>query len=174
MTTNVDERHSRNLGDEGRTVWNSRLLALPIPLVDVIVGAIFVLVALSLWIGAGYIERSATGLMGPAGFPRGVALIFGTVSLVMAVRGAVELRFGRAAAMVEIAQPLAVLAAMIMAAAYPVLLGYFDYYLVTGPWLVVLFFITGNRRPVPMLACAAGFLLFTKLVFEMLMGIPMP
>ena len=112
--------------------------------------------------------------MGPAGFPRGVALIFGAVSLLMAARGAVELRFERRAAMVEIAQPLAVFAAMTVAVAYPVLLGYFNYYLVTGPWLVVLFFITGIRKPAPMLLCAAGFLIFTKLVFEMLMGIPLP
>ena len=172
--TNASERRLGSPADGRLTVCNSRRLSLPIPLLDVIAGVILMLFALSLWIGAGYIERSETGLMGPAGFPRGVALIFGAVSLLMAVRGAIELRSGRGAAAMEIAQPLAVLAAMIMAVGYPVLLGYFGYYLVTGPWLIVLFVVTGNRRPLPMLLCAAGFLVFAKLVFEMLMGIPLP
>ncbi len=152
---------------------NRRLLSLPLALLDLITGVIFALVALSVWIGAGYIERSETGLVGPAGFPRGVALIFGAVSLMMAARGAVGLRLGRRS-MVEFAQPLAVLAAMVLAIAYPILLGYFDYYLVTGPWLVALFLVTGNRKPVPILLYAGGFLIFTKLVFEKLMGVPLP
>ena len=174
MPTNVDERRPESFDREGVTVLNSRFLSLPMPLLDVLVGAIFMFVALLLWIGADYIDRSNTGLVGPAGFPRGVALIFGAVSLVMALRGAIELRSARSAAAVEFVQPFAVLAAMIMAVAYPFLLGSFNYYLVTGPWLVVLFFITGFRRPLPMLLCAVGFLVFAKLVFEMLMGIPLP
>lgn len=149
------------------------LLSLPLALLDLIAGVIFALVALSVWIGAGYIERSEGGIVGPAAFPRGVALIFGAVSLVMAARGAASLRLARRP-MIEFAQPLAVFGAMVLAIAYPILLGYFDYYLVTGPWLVALFVITGNRKPVPILLYAAGFLIFTNLVFEKLMGVPLP
>lgn len=175
MPTNVDEPRPESFERERATVvLTSRLLSLPVPLLDVLVGAIFMLMALFLWIGANYIDRSNTGLVGPGGFPRGVALIFGAVSLAMALRGAIELRSSRSAATVEFVQPFGVVAAMIMVVAYPFLLGFFNYYLVTGPWLIALFLITGFRRPLPMLLCAAGFLVFAKLVFEMLMGIPLP
>ena len=174
MPTGVDERCPESFSRERITVLNSRYLSLPMPLLDVLVGAIFMVVALLLWVGADYIDRSKTGLVGPAGFPRGVALIFGAVSLVMALRGAIELCSDRCATAVEFVQPFAVLAAMVLAVAYPLLLGLFNYYLVTGPWLVALFFVTGFRRPLPMLLCACGFLVFAKLIFEMLMGIPLP
>lgn len=174
MPPNVDEPRPEIFARERATVLSSRLLSLPMPLLDVLVGTLFMLIALLLWIGASYIDRSDIGVVGPTGFPRGVALIFGTISLVMALRGAIKLRSGRSAAAIEFVQPFAVLAAMIMVVAYPLLLGFFNYYLVTGPWLIALFLITGFRRPLPMLLCAAGFLVFAKLVFEMLMGIPLP
>jgi len=173
MTTSASERRPASLEEDRPTLLSRRLLSLPLALLDLIVGIMFALVALSVWIGADYIERNETGLVGPAGFPRGVALIFGALALAMAVRGALGLRLNRRP-MVEFAQPLAVLAAMVLAVAYPILLGYFDYYLVTGPWLVALFLVTGNRKPLPILLYAAGFLLFTKLVFEKLMGVPLP
>ena len=170
----VDEPRPESFERERATVLSSRLLSLPMPLLDVLVGTLFMLIALLLWIGANYIDRSNTGVVGPAGFPRGVALIFGTISLVMALRSAIELRSGRNTAAIEFVQPIAVLAAIVMVVAYPLLLGSFNYYLVTGPWLIGLFLITGFRRPLLMLLCAFGFLVFAKLVFEMLMGIPLP
>jgi hypothetical protein len=130
--------------------------------------------ALSLWIGAAYIDKSTPGLRGPADFPRGIALIFGIVSLAMAVRGAIALRNGRTIKMVTFQQPVAVLASMALVIVYPLLLSHLGYYLATGPWLLVLLFATGNRKWLTMLLCAAGFLVFTKVVFEILIGIPLP
>jgi hypothetical protein len=57
---------------------------------------------------------------------------------------------------------------------YPLLLSHLGFYLATGPWLLVLLFVTGNRKPLPMVLCAAGFLIFTKVIFDMLIGIPLP
>ena len=144
--TNAGQGRAEHAADEGLAAYNARFLALPMPVVDIVIGAILTAFAVWLWVDAGFIERSSRGLIGPAGFPRGVALLLGAVSLLMAARAAFELRFGRGAAMVQIAQPVAVFAALILVIVYPVLLGHFGYYLVTGPWLVALLFVTGNRK----------------------------
>ena len=152
----------------------SRVISIRYPLLDVIIGVVMALMALSLWIGAAYIEKTTPGLRGPADFPRGIALIFGTVSLLMAARGAIALRSGGDVEMVTFRQPVAVLISMALVIVYPFLLNHLGYYLATGPWLLVLMFVTGYRKPLPMVLCAAGFLIFTKAVFEMLIGIPLP
>ena len=171
--TSADDRDTGHVIHED-PVASPRFLALPMPVLDIVIGGLLTAFAAWLWIGAGAIERSGRGLTGPAGFPRGVALILGAVSLVMAARGAFELRTGRGVETVKVAQPVAVFVAMVLVIVYPLLLGYFGYYIVTGPWLVALLLVTGNRNPVTILLCAGGFLLFTRLVFEKLMGIALP
>ena len=56
-------------------------ISLRVALLDVIFGVLLTLLALALWIGADYIEGGSSGMMGPAGFPRGVALILGVTTL---------------------------------------------------------------------------------------------
>lgn len=172
MTMNADESAAgsdRPLYEPGQ-----QQIAFRAAVLDVIVGTILTLLALGLWIGADYIERSSAGLMGPAGFPRGIALILGATSLLTAIRGVIDLRTGRDDERVTVDQPIPVLVTLLLVVAYPLLISSFGYYLATGPWLVALFFATGNRKPLPMLCYAAGFLIFTKLVFQMLIGIPLP
>jgi hypothetical protein len=149
-------------------------IAVRLALLDVIFGVALTLLAVALWIGADYIEDGSSGLMGPAGFPRGVALILGATTLLMAISGGLRLRSGSRDEFVTVEQPIPILANIVLVIAYPLLIGTFGYYVATGPWLVVLLFAAGNRKPLPMIAYAAGFLVFTKLVFEMLIGIPLP
>jgi len=151
-----------------------RMIAIRAALLDVIGGAVMAVFALGVWIGANYIENANTGLKGPGSFPRGVALIFGAVSLLMAARGAKSLRDDIDHENVIIARPLPVLATMLLVIVYPMLLGYFGYYSATGPWLILLLYACGYRKLLPMFAITVGFLAFTKLVFEMSMGIPLP
>jgi hypothetical protein len=149
-------------------------IAVRVALLDVIFGVALTLLALALWIGADYIEGGSSGLMGPAGFPRGVALILGATTLLMTIRGALRLRSGSPDEFVTVDQPTAILANIVLVIVYPVLISIFGFYVATGPWLIVLLFAAGNRKPLPMIAYAVGFLVFTKLVFEMLIGIPLP
>jgi TRAP-type C4-dicarboxylate transport system permease small subunit len=175
MTMNIDEQLARlNHLRSGPTVWSRERVSFRAPLLDIIAGVVLTLLALCLWFGADYIDNSTNGIMGPAGFPRGIALIFGVTSLLMAIQGVNDLRNERNGVNVGVDQPLAVVANLALVVVYPILLGHFGYYLATGPWLLALLFVTGFRKPVPMLLCAGGFLAVTKLVFEMLVGIPLP
>ena len=63
---------------------------------------------------------------------------------------------------------------MALVIAYPLLITTFGYYVVTGPWLIVLLFAAGYRKLLPKIIYSIGFLIFTKLVFQMLIGIPLP
>lgn len=165
----INARHPSPTSSSGGGV-----IAVRSALLDVIVGILMSLMALALWFGAAYIEKTTPGLRGPADFPRGIALIFGIVSLVMAARGALALRNGQDPKMATVRRPAAVLVSMVLVAVYPILLGSLGYYLTTGPWLLALLFVTGYRKLLPMVLCAVGFLIFTKAVFEMLIGIPLP
>lgn len=149
-------------------------ITLRVALLDVIFGVILVLLAAGLWIGAGYIEGNSRGLMGPAAFPRGIALILGATSLLMAIGGVVGLCSASRGQIATVEQPIPVLASLALVVVYPILLGYFGYYLATGPWILALMFAAGCRKPLLMLLCASGFLIFTKAVFQMLIGIPLP
>lgn len=141
---------------------------------DVLFGLLLLLFAVTLWIGADYIEGGNRQLMGPAGFPRGVALILGVSSFLMAIRGLLALRSGSHSDEIVIDQPVAVAVNMALIVAYPILITTFGYYAATGPWLVALLFASGNRKILPIIAYAVGFLIFTKLVFQVVIGVPLP
>jgi hypothetical protein len=141
---------------------------------DVIFGVALSLLALAFWIGADYVEGGSQGLMGSTGFPRGVSLLLGTTTLLMAIRGGFQLRSGSNVEFIAVDRPLAILANILLVIAYPILISTCGYYVATGPWLVLLLFASGNRKPLAMIAYATGFLVFTKLIFEMLIGVPLP
>jgi hypothetical protein len=141
---------------------------------DVLFGVLSLLLAIIMWIGADYIERGSGTLVGPAGFPKGVSLILGFSSLLLTLRGVLALRSGSRGDEVAIDQPVAVLISMVLIVVYPILLARFGYYTVTGPWLVALLFASGNRKIPQIIGYAVGFLIFTKLVFELLIGVPLP
>jgi hypothetical protein len=150
-------------------------ISLPEALIDVTFGLVLTAFAAALWLGADYIEGNNRTLMGPAGFPRGVALIFGAASLLMTARGlAASFRSTHRDDVVVFHRPLLVVANIALVVAYPILLTSFGYYATTGPWLIALLFATGNRKILPIIGYSIGFLLFTKLVFQMLIGVPLP
>ena len=130
--------------------------------------------AVLLWIGADHIEGNNHRLVGPAGFPRGVALLLGFSSLLMTARGALALCSPSRGDEIGIDRPVAVLLTMGLVVSYPVLITTFGYYVTTGPWLAALLFVSGNRKILPIIGCSIGFLIFTKLVFQVVIGIPLP
>lgn len=141
---------------------------------DFLFGLLLVASAFALWIGADYIEGGGSGLMGPSGFPRGVAAVLGVSSLLMTIRALLALRSGSHGDEITVDRPLALLINMVLIVAYPILIMTFGYYLATGPWLVALLFASGNRKIISIIAYAVGFLVFTKLIFQMVIGVPLP
>ena len=168
---NADDRANALIRESTASIRHVVLREAPL---DIVFGLLLVLFAVVLWVGAGYIEGGSRDLMGPAGFPRGVALLLGVASLLMTVRGVLGLRSRSGGEEISIDQPVAVLINMALIVIYPILVTTFGYYLATGPWLVALLFASGNRRILPIIGYAVGFLIFTKLVFQIVIGIPLP
>jgi Tripartite tricarboxylate transporter TctB family len=133
------------------------------------------LLALWLWVGSYSFEQDGKGLMGPAAFPRGVAILLGSVTLLMAYRGARQIAVGQGALEpVSFRRPGAVLAAAVLIILYPLLLTHFGFYGTTGLWLLALLWVIGQRNPVWGIITAVGFLVAVKFGFQLAMGIPLP
>jgi hypothetical protein len=167
----------RQAADEGAdTSWQARLVVRA-GLLELIVAGSLALFALWLWIGSYAFEEGGKGLMGAAAFPRGVALLLGSASLLMAWRTAREIARGvgnGTAEPVSFRRPGAVLAAATLIILYPLLLSYFGFYATTGLWLLALLWVIGQRNPVWGVVTTLGFLVAVKFAFQMAMGIPLP
>ncbi len=167
----------RQATDEGADTSSQARLVVRAGLLELIVAGSLALVALWLWIGSYGFEESGKGLMGAAAFPRGVALLLGGASLLMAGRGAREIARGAekgTAEPVSFRRPGSVLAAAVLIVFYPLLLPHFGFYPTTGLWLLALLWVIGQRNPVWAVVTTLGFLVAVKLAFQMAMGIPLP
>ena len=165
----------RQIADEDAdTSWQVRLVVRA-GLLELIVASSLALVALWLWIGSYGFEGSGKGLMGPAAFPRGVALLLGGASLFMACRAALQLARGVGTAEpISFRRPGAVLGAAVLIVLYPLLLSHFGYYATTGLWLLALLWMVGQRNPIWAIITTLSFLVAVKFAFQMAMGIPLP
>ncbi len=149
------------------------VLRLPAFALDAAVGAVMLGIALWFWLEAAAIESRSRGLMSPLAFPKGISAMLALCAVLMIGRSLVPAaRAGSATVAVE--RPWFVLAAMGMAILYPLLLGWLGYYLATGLWLPPFLWIAGYRRPVGLAVATLGFLVFTRVIFQQVLGTPMP
>ncbi len=156
------------------TSWPARVVV-HAGLVELIVAGSFALVALWLWIGSYSFEQGESGLMGGVAFPRGVSLVLGGASLLMASQAVRQMMKGNGTEEpISFRRPGAVLATAILIVLYPLLLSHFGFYVTTGPWLLALLWVVGQRNPVWGAVTALAFLAVVKFAFEMAMGIPLP
>lgn len=133
--------------------------------------------AVWLWIGSYDFDEGGRGLMGPAAFPRGVALLLGIASFVLGVKGVrrmMQPAAHAASAPVVFHRPSAVVVAGVLIVLYPLLLPRFGFYPTTAVWLAALLWCAGQRNLLWGLVTVLAFLLVVKLAFQMAMGIPLP
>lgn len=144
---------------------------------DAVIAVALALTALWLWSGAAAIDASGESISGPRAFPRGIAALLGVSALFLLVSSAAAifgLRTTEVATRIRVSRPPAVLATMALFVAYPLLLSRFGFYLTTGVWLLLLLFVCGWRDVLRGVGTTIGFLVFVKVVFQMMMGIPLP
>ena len=154
---------------------SARGTALPAPLLNGIGGVLMIALAAWLWVGAADIEGAGTGTLGPDGFPRLVAALLGLSSLVLVVRSVRAARSGQElTAMIRVPRLQAMAAAILLVAVYPVLIAYLGYFAATTVWMLPFLWVAGMRSPIGIVASAAGFLLFAKVLFQMVLGTPLP
>jgi len=169
MSEHTTSPDTAPLAEPGVATWN-----IPAPLLNGIGGLALLGMAGWLWIGASYIDGAGDGLMGPDGFPRAIAVLLAATSLMVvaqAVRSAVSVALS---APIQIKRPVCVLLAIVLVAAYPLLVTHLHYYIGTAIWLVPFLWLSGMRKPVGIALTTAGFLLFTKVLFQTVLGTPLP
>lgn len=153
----------------------SAALAIPAVVLDTAVGVFMLAAALWFWFGAADIQtQSAFSLSGPVAFPRGVAALLAVCSLLLIGRSLGSRRGRGRSPRVRVERPAQVAVAMGLVVGYPLLIGVAGYYVGTGLWLPVVMWVSGYRRPLGLVLVSAGFLAFTKIVFEHMLGTPMP
>jgi putative tricarboxylic transport membrane protein len=150
-------------------------LSIPSVVLETAVGIFMLAVASWFWFDSYSIEtRAPSSLSGPVAFPRGVAAMLAVCSVLFAWRSvAARLRTGQSRA-IPVERPLPVLVSMVLVVLYPLLLEWLGYYVATGVWLPVLLWVSGYRRPIGIALVSAGFLAFTKVVFQQMLGTPLP
>lgn len=143
-------------------------------LLDAIVAACMGAVALTLWLGAASYDQGTSALSGPSAFPRAIALLLGVSSLLLMGRALAPRLRGTRQTGLAMQRPRAVFGAMALVVAYPGLIQALGYYGATALWLPVLLWVAGCRRPLGVAVASLGFLLFSRVVFQQLLGTPMP
>ncbi|MBU6257464.1 MAG: tripartite tricarboxylate transporter TctB family protein [Burkholderiales bacterium] len=137
--------------------------------------ALFMLaLAVALWIGVGAFAPGPWRAQGAGSFPRSIALLLGLCSLLLLGRTLLAWRARTRARPLAFRRPHAVAAAMGLALAYPPLIEALGYYPATALWLPLLLWVAGCRKPKLVVLPALGFLVFSWIVFQQLLGTPMP
>ena len=143
-------------------------------ILDLIIAAALGGLALAFWYGAAAFDEGDASGVGPATFPRGLALLLGVVALMLALRALVGLRGLASHTTTVIERPVAVGLGIGLVVLFPILMSSLGYYLATAIWLPLLLWVAGYRKPIGILAYTAGFLAFVKLGFGMLLRTPLP
>jgi len=141
---------------------------------DVLAGGALLAMAVTFWVlGAGIDDGGGSGI-GAADFPRGLALLLGIASFILLANGVRHVLGTRTGHLIEIGRPSRVIAGMLLMAAFAPAMRAFGYYPTMAFFLAAMLWIADCRRPLPLLAYVAGFLLFSRVVFETILSIPLP
>lgn len=160
-------------GNDGTKASGSTELVVRAGVIETIVAVSLTAMAVWLWFGSYSFAEAGRGLMGAAAFPRGVALLLGLSSLLLGAKGVRQMSRTDAEP-VRVRRPNSVLLAAILIVLYPLLLPRFGFYPTTAVWLLALLWCAGQRNIPWALVTVLAFLLVVKLVFQMVMGIPLP
>jgi hypothetical protein len=141
-------------------------------IINLIAGIAIIAAAVTFWVAApGFDEQDATGV-GPATFPKGIAALMGVCALVLIGQAIVRLIwFGHASVEVTTERPFPVLAGIILVAIYPALMATIGYYIATAVWMPVFLLVAGYRKPIGIALCTMSFLVFAKIVFDMILSV---
>lgn len=161
--------------EAGGPAGRGGVVAIPSVALEVAIAVVMVAVALWFWLEAGSIQSQAPGsISGPVAFPRGVAAMLAVCSLLLIFRSVTARMRTGGSRPVVVKRPAPVLASIVLVVVYPLLLEWLGYYVATGVWLPVLLWVSGYRRPLGVVLASLAFLVFTKVVFQQMLGTPLP
>lgn len=143
-------------------------------LIDLIAGiALTSVAALFHVVAATFDEVDNTGT-GPATFPKGIAILIGVTSTILAVRGLLALLAPAGSSRVTVGRPWAVAAGIGLVCAFPLMMTTLGYHPAIAIWLPAFLLVAGYRKPIGILLYTAGFMAFAKIAFEAILGVRLP
>lgn len=140
---------------------------------DLVAGAALFAFAGLFWVLGGEIDNGGFGV-GAADFPRGIALLLGVASLILFANAVLRLARGDTQEMLCIGRPARVAVGMALLIAFPPAMSHIGYYPAMALFMAALLWVADCRSPLRIVAYVAGFLVFSKVVFEMILSIPLP
>jgi amino acid transporter len=147
----------------------------PRPLLDIAVALGLVGLAVWFYLSARAMDIVSGEPMEPNTLPMALAAILGSLAAIMG-GGAVLalLRRDRPWERVEFSRPRGVLIGVVAVVVFPAAMSVLGYYPAMALLIPVLLFAGGYRDPVGVVLCAAGFLAFTYVVFQLVLKTPLP
>lgn len=141
---------------------------------DIAVGLALAAVASWFFFQASVLPDFSGTAVGAADFPKGLAALLGLTSIIFAGAGMWRMMSGRLEERITVRQPIRVLLGIALLIAFPLMMDAFGYYIAMAIFLSAFLYVANCRSPIAIVLYVGGFLLFTKLVFEILLGTPLP
>jgi len=111
--------------------------------------------------------------LGPATFPYIIIFLMAILACVLIYRGVKE-RENTKQPVIKIKRQNSVLLVILGVFIYINLMPIIGYYISTLISLPVILWFAGEKKPIKIALLSGGFLLFAKVVFDMLLGVPLP
>jgi hypothetical protein len=152
----------------------SRPLVIRLEILEIVIGAAICGVAAWFWFAAAGIDDEGGPGIDPTAFPKGLALCLGAAALVLMGRAVMRIASGRLDPVSVTGRPLSVLAGIVLVAVFPAAMTRLGYYPAMGLLIPSLLWVAGYRKPLGIVLYTAGFLAFTKVVFGLILKVPLP
>ncbi|NLC21867.1 MAG: tripartite tricarboxylate transporter TctB family protein [Halomonadaceae bacterium] len=107
-------------------------------------------------------------------FPIGIGILGILSALVLGLLAIRRIQTKQHQELVEVHKPLVVFAGLACTVLYALLLNWLGFYLTSALFTTALGYAAGIRKIGLLVALTLGFLVFTKLVFELTLGTPLP
>jgi hypothetical protein len=141
---------------------------------DVALAMAMLAVAATFYFGADTIQSPQAVEVGPRAFPKACAVALAIAAAVLLFRSAVRLAAGGPGEAIEFPSPAIVAAAALVSCLVPLTIETVGFNIVIGLWIVVMSLLGGVRSRLLLIALCGGYLLFAKVVFQVLLKTPLP
>jgi hypothetical protein len=141
---------------------------------EMIVGVVLALAAVAIWLTAHAFDDAEGDAVGPATFPKGIAILLGVTAMLLAGQGLLARRGRSRLERVAIGRPFGVIGGAVLMIVFPALMKLIGYYAATAVFLPAFLLVAGYTRPLGILLVTAGFLIFAKVAFELALGVRLP
>lgn len=140
------------------------------------IGLALVLISASIWYiwtASNFPTRGSSWVQAST-FPTGIGYLTIISCLALILFALIRIIRNQPLKVITIGHPWRVVIGMICTLIYPSILPALGFYVTSALFTGVFGYVAGIRKIIPLLAVTLGFLAFTKIVFEQILGTPLP